>query len=111
MRKTLLTLVLAVTSAVAFAQSLPYLNPALSADERARDLMGRLTLEQKVSLMMTDSPAIPELGIHNFNWWSEALHGAARSGLATVFPQAIGMAASFDDALLEQVHGTAHQVY
>ena len=107
MRKTLLTLVLAVTSAVAFAQSLPYLNPALSADERARDLMGRLTLEQKVSLMMNDSPAIPELGIHNFNWWSEALHGAARSGLATVFPQAIGMAASFDDALLEQVFDAA----
>lgn len=57
--------------------------------------------------MMNDSPAIPELGIHGFNWWSEALHGAARSGLATVFPQAIGMAASFDDALLEQVFDAA----
>ena len=107
MKKTILTLALCAVSASVIAQILPYQNPELSAEERAQDLLGRLTLEQKVSLMMNDSPEIPELGIHKFNWWSEALHGAARSGLATVFPQAIGMAASFDDALLEQVFDAA----
>lgn len=86
---------------------LPYQNPALSAEERAQDLLSRLTLKQKTQLMLSDSPAIPELGIHNFNWWSEALHGCARSGLATVFPQAIGMAASWDDALVEEVFDIA----
>jgi len=86
---------------------LPYQNPQLSSEERAKDLLVRLTLEQKASLMLNNSPAIPELGIHKFNWWSEALHGAARSGLATVFPQAIGMAASWDDALVEQVFDVA----
>ena len=84
-------------------KTLPYQNPNLSAEVRARDLLSRLTLEQKVSLMMSDSRAIPELGIQEYNWWNEALHGAARSGLATVFPQAIGMAASFDPDLLQQV--------
>ncbi|MBP5213735.1 MAG: glycoside hydrolase family 3 C-terminal domain-containing protein, partial [Bacteroidales bacterium] len=107
MKKTFLTLALCAAAGSACAQILPYQNPELSADERAQDLLSRLTLEQKVSLMMNDSPEIPELGIHKFNWWSEALHGAARSGLATVFPQAIGMAASFDDALLEQVFDAA----
>ena len=107
--KGLLSLLTTATlSLAASAQALlPYQNPDLSPEERAKDLLGRLSLKQKVSLMMNDSPAIPELGIHNFNWWSEALHGAARSGLATVFPQAIGMAASFDDALLEQVFDAA----
>ncbi len=84
-------------------RTMPYQNPDLPAEARARDLLGRLTLEQKVTLMMNDSRAIPELGIREYNWWSEALHGAARSGVATVFPQAIGMAASFDPGLLEQV--------
>ena len=84
-------------------KTLPYQNPDLSAEVRAKDLLGRLSLEQKVTLMMNDSRAIPELGIQEYNWWSEALHGAARSGLATVFPQSIGMAASFDPDLLQQV--------
>lgn len=86
---------------------LPYQDPSLSAEERAQDLLQRLTLEQKTQLMLSDSPDIPELGIHAFNWWSEALHGCARSGLATVFPQAIGMAASWDDALVEEVFDIA----
>ena len=86
---------------------LPYQDPSLSAEERAQDLLTRLTLEQKTQLMLSDSPDIPELGIHAFNWWSEALHGCARSGLATVFPQAIGMAASWDDALVEEVFDVA----
>ncbi len=101
-------LILALASLCCFGvagaeKTLPYQNPNLSAEVRARDLLSRLTLEQKVSLMMNDSRAIPELGIQEYNWWSEALHGAARSGMATVFPQAIGMAASFDPDLLQQV--------
>ena len=85
------------------AQSFPYQDATLPAEARADDLLGRLSLEQKVSLMMNASPAIPEFGIRAYDWWSEALHGAARAGTATVFPQAIGMAASWDEALLEQV--------
>lgn len=82
---------------------LPYQNPELSPEERAQDLLSRLTLEQKAQLMQDISEAIPELGIQKYNWWNEALHGAARSGLATVFPQAIGMAASWDPDLLHDV--------
>jgi len=87
--------------------TLPYQNPELSAEERAGDLLSRLTLEQKVQLMQDVSEAIPELKIEKYNWWNEALHGAARSGVATVFPQAIGMAASFNPALVEQVFDIA----
>ncbi len=76
---------------------LPYQNPSLSFDERATDLLGRLTLEEKVTLMMNNSAAIERLGIPPYEWWNEALHGVARAGQATVFPQAIGMAATFDD--------------
>lgn len=86
---------------------LPYQNHELSAEERADDLLGRLSLQQKVTLMQNESQAIPEFGIQTYNWWNEALHGAARSGLATVFPQAIGMAASFDPDLLRQVFEVA----
>jgi len=86
---------------------LPYQNTELSAEERAEDLVSRLSLEQKVTLMQNDSKAIPEYGIQTYNWWNEALHGAARSGLATVFPQAIGMAASFDPDLVRQVFEVA----
>ncbi|MDR0977035.1 MAG: glycoside hydrolase family 3 C-terminal domain-containing protein, partial [Prevotellaceae bacterium] len=81
----------------------PYQNTTLTPQERAVDLVGRLTLDEKVSLMQNNSPAIPRLGIKEYNWWNEALHGVARTGLATVFPQAIGMAASFDDVLLHDV--------
>lgn len=82
---------------------LPYQNTNLSAAQRAEDLLHRLTLEEKAALMQNGSPAIPRLGIKAYDWWNEALHGVGRAGLATVFPQAIGMAASFDDALLYQV--------
>ena len=68
----------------------PYKNPALSPEERANDLVGRLTLEEKAALMQNTSPAIPRLGIKAYDWWNEALHGVGRAGLATVFPQAIG---------------------
>lgn len=86
------------------AQTLPYQNPNLSAKERATDLCGRLTLEEKASLMQDQSNAIPRLGIPQFAWWSEALHGVGRNGFSTVFPSCIGMAASFDDALLERIY-------
>ena len=84
-----------------------YKDSSLPAETRAEDLLGRLSLEQKVSLMMNTSPAIPELGIREYNWWSEALHGCARAGIATVFPQAIAMASSWDDALLKEVFTVA----
>lgn len=86
------------------AQTLPYQNPNLSANERATDLCGRLTLEEKASLMQDQSNAIPRLGIPQFAWWSEALHGVGRNGFSTIFPSCIGMAASFDDALLERIY-------
>ena len=85
------------------AQQLPYQNLALSAHERAVDLCGRLTLEEKASLMLDDSPAIPRLGIKRFQWWSEALHGVANMGDVTVFPEPIGMAASFNDRMVYRV--------
>ncbi len=89
------------------AQTLPYQNPNLSAKERAKDLCGRLTLEEKAQLMLDESPAIPRLGIKKFFWWSEALHGAANMGNVTVFPEPVGMAASFDPDLLYHVFDAA----
>ena len=73
------------------------------ARKRAQELVGRMTLEEKASQLRYDSPAIPRLGIPAYNWWNEALHGVARAGVATVFPQAIGMAAAFDAPLMEEV--------
>ncbi len=88
---------------VAVARELPYKDPNLSATERAKDLCGRLTLEEKAQLMLDESPAIPRLGIKKFFWWSEALHGAANMGNVTVFPEPVGMAASFNPDLLYKV--------
>jgi beta-glucosidase len=101
-------LVCAIASAAArpvLAQQavLPYQNPSLSFEARAKDLVGRMTLEEKVLQMKDVAPAIPRLGVPEYNWWNEALHGVARSGLATVFPQAIGMAATWDDSLMFHV--------
>ena len=72
-------------------------------ESRTDALLAELTLEEKVSLMMNSSAPVPRLGIKKYDWWNEALHGVARNGSATVFPQAIGMAASFDDELLYEV--------
>jgi beta-glucosidase len=85
------------------AQKLPFQDPNLGTEQRARDLISRLTLEEKASLMRDQSPAIPRLGIKKFNWWSEALHGFANNDSVTVFPEPIGMAASFDDSLVYKV--------
>jgi len=84
--------------------NLPFRNPALSVEERARDLVGRMTLDEKAHQLGHAAPAIPRLGIPAYNWWSEGLHGVARAGTATVFPQAIGLAATFDEPFL---HATA----
>ncbi|MCD7902039.1 MAG: glycoside hydrolase family 3 C-terminal domain-containing protein [Bacteroides sp.] len=73
-----------------------YKNSSLSPEERAEDLVSKLTLEEKAQMMMDASKGVERLNIKPYNWWNEALHGVARSGLATVFPQPIGMAASFD---------------
>lgn len=100
---TILLVFFAVLTSSGQTTLLPYQNTNLSSLERARDLCSRLTLQEKVSLMQDNSPAIPRLGIPQFPWWSEALHGDARNGYATVFPATIGIAASFDDTLLENV--------
>ena len=95
--KRVLTFFAAICGIItAFAQTYPYQDASLSPDERATDLLGRLSVEQKIMLMDYNSPEIPELGIRKYNWWNEALHGSARNGLATVFPQSIGMAASWN---------------
>ena len=85
------------------AQQYPFRDPSLSSEVRAKDLISRLTLEEKATLMCDQSDAIPRLGIKKFNWWSEALHGYANNDNVTVFPEPIGMAASFDDALLYRI--------
>ena len=80
-----------------------YLNPKLPREQRVNDLISRMTLEEKVSQMMNASPTIPRLGIPQYDWWNEALHGVAFSGVATVFPQAIGLGATFDPQLVNRV--------
>lgn len=81
----------------------PWQNPSLPPEARAEELIDRLTVTEKASQLLYESPAIERLGIPAYNWWNEALHGVARAGRATVFPQAIGMAATFDEALLERI--------
>jgi beta-glucosidase len=80
-----------------------YSNASLSPEERAADLVSRLTLEEKVRQMQNSAPAIPRLGVPAYDWWNEGLHGVARAGLATVFPQAIGLAATWDTQLEQRI--------
>ena len=113
MKKLFSVLLFVVSGLTMSAQTLPYQNPPLgsavlhskelTAEQRADDLLKRLTLEEKVRLMMDTSPAIDRLQIPQFQWWNEALHGVGRNGYATVFPITMAMAASWDDALLHQV--------
>ena len=106
--KRLIIVTLTTLSALTIsAQQLPYQNPNLSPAERAEDLCSRLTLEEKALLMMDRSPAIPRLGIPQFEWWNETLHGLGRNGIATVFPITMGMASSFDEALVYKVFTAA----
>ena len=103
MKKFFIPVLLAGALMSACQQKLPYQDASLSPEERAADLVQRLTLEEKVSLMQNNSFAVPRLGIKPYEWWNEALHGVARNGRATVFPQAIGMGAAFNDSLLHVV--------
>ena len=80
-----------------------YLNPDHPIAERVDDLVARMTLEEKVAQMRYSASAIPRLGVPEYNWWNECLHGVGRAGIATVFPQAIGMAATWDVGLIEQI--------
>jgi hypothetical protein len=83
-----------------------YLDPALPLETRVSDLVSRLTVEEKAALMMNGSPGVPRLGVPKYDWWNEALHGVARAGEATVFPQAIGLAAMWDEEFMLTVADT-----
>ena len=103
MKRLVLIFPLAVGALFAQTATLPYLNPALAPRDRAVDLVGRMTLEEKVSQMDNGSAAVPRLGVPAYDFWNEALHGVARSGYATMYPQAIGMAATWDAPLMERI--------
>jgi beta-glucosidase len=78
-------------------------DPARPIEERVNDLVGRMTLEEKVGQMMTEAPAIPRLGVPAYDWWSEGLHGVGRAGIATVFPQSIGLGATWDQPFMRRI--------
>ena len=101
MKFKLFILFSAITSLASIAQV--YNDPTATPQQRAESIVAEMTLEEKAALMQNYSPAIPRLGIKQYNWWNEALHGVGRAGLATVFPQPIGMAASFNDRLIFDV--------
>jgi len=97
---SLVLIVLAVFATVAFAQQEPYLDTKLSPAERAHDLVGRMTLDEKANQLEDWATAIPRLGIPDYQTWNESLHGVARAGYSTVFPQAIGMGATWDPEIV-----------
>ena len=96
-----LVFVFAILSPLALSQT--YKNPSAPTETRIDDLVSRMSLEEKISQLMNDSPAIDHLGIPAYNWWNECLHGVARAGRATVFPEAIGLAATWDTSLMLRV--------
>ncbi len=102
-KKLFLTLVMSVGALAVSAQQYPFQDSSLSPMERAQDLVSRLTLEEKASQMVNMADAIPRLGVPSYRWWGECGHGVARSGNATMFPQNIGLAASFDDDLVQRM--------
>lgn len=103
--KHLYTLLFIFSTIISTAQgpAQPFQNPKLPTETRIKDLISRLTLEEKTQMMLYNSPAIERLGIPEYNWWNECLHGVGRAGNATVFPQAIGMAATFNEDLIFEV--------
>ena len=103
-KKLLILIISTWCSFAVFGQQYPFQNANLSSEERAKDLISRLSVEEKATLMCDQSDAIPRLGIKKFNWWSEALHGYANNDSVTVFPEPIGMAASFNDELLFNIY-------
>lgn len=102
MKKILFSISLVAVCVSVMSQE-AFRNTALPMDARVKDLVSRLTLEEKIGQMIYAAPAIPRLNIPEYNWWNEALHGVGRSGTATIFPQAIGLAATFNDVLIKQV--------
>jgi beta-glucosidase len=98
-----LVVMLAVTTGGAMAQTAPYRDPAQPLDLRVNDLVSRMTPEEKISQLVNQSREIPRLQVPTYDWWSEALHGVAGPGVATVFPEPIGLAATFDPALIHQM--------
>lgn len=99
----LFSVALSITCLPVGGQTLPFRDPKLSIDQRVNDLVSRMTLEEKISQMMNAAAPIERLGVPEYEWWNEALHGVARAGIATVFPQAIGLAATFDEKLIQDV--------
>jgi beta-glucosidase len=95
--------VVARTASAVPTEPMAYLDTDLSFEARARDLVSRMTTEEKVSQLMNQAAAIPRLGVPEYEWWNECLHGVARAGVATVFPQAIGLAATFDAPLVHEM--------
>jgi len=85
------------------AQQYVFMDPSKPRDVRVRDLVSKMTLPEKISQLMNSSPSIPRLGVPEYNWWNEALHGLGRSRVATIFPQAIGLGATFDENLAFRV--------
>ncbi len=97
-------LILFIQTTVSFCEAQYLFNDhSLPVDKRVHDLLSRLTTDEKINLLLYNSPGVERLGIPAYNWWNEALHGVGRAGRATVFPQAIGMAATFNDPLIQQV--------
>jgi len=94
---------LALSAPAAAPGAAVYLDTHRSFEDRAADLVAHMTLEEKIAQLQNDAPAIPRLNLPAYEWWNEALHGVARGGLATVFPQAIGLAATFDPRLMHEV--------
>ncbi|OHB57477.1 MAG: glucan 1,4-alpha-glucosidase [Planctomycetes bacterium RBG_13_44_8b] len=101
----ILTVVLFINTCIAEQETkdFPFLNPELSIEQRVDDLVGRMTLDEKIGQMVNEAPAIERLGIPEYDWWNECLHGVARAGLATVFPQAIGLGATWDEDLMFRI--------
>ena len=110
-RKVILQVIF-LTQAIGLSAQIKEKSPALYMDYtkpieiRVSNLVSQMTVEEKVSQMMYNSPAIARLGVPEYNWWNECLHGVARSGNASVFPEPIGLAATFDDQLVSKI-GTA----
>ena len=96
--KKILSGILILVCAFSLAQNYkyPFQNPKTPVEQRIENLLGLLTVDEKIGMMMDNSKAVPRLEIPAYGWWNEALHGVARAGTATVFPQAIGMAATWD---------------
>jgi beta-glucosidase len=104
MRTILLNILLSISGLTLIAQvHYPFQNPQEGIEKRVADLIARLTLEEKTSLMLYGAKPVDRMGIPGYNWWNECLHGVARAGRATVFPQAIGLAATFDEELVQAV--------